>query len=108
VVDTLTGGVIAAVNARGEYLRQALRKQFADLAMVKEVRGLGLMTGIQFDRDCPELVAMCRDRGLLINVTAGSVVRLVPPLVISESEIDELVTRLNDAVRAFVREQEAA
>lgn len=108
VVDTLTGGVIAAVNARGEYLRQALRKQFADLTMVKEVRGLGLMTGIQFDRDCPELVAMCRDRGLLINVTAGSVVRLVPPLVISESEIDELVTRLNDAVRAFVREQEAA
>ncbi|MCK5873513.1 MAG: aspartate aminotransferase family protein [Alcanivoracaceae bacterium] len=108
VVDTLTGGVIAEVSARGEYLREALRKQFSDLAMVKEVRGRGLMTGIQFDRDCPELVAMCRDRGLLINVTAGSVVRLVPPLVISESEIDELVTRLNDAVRAFVREQEAA
>lgn len=108
VVDTLTSGVIAEVNALGEYLREALRKQFSDLAMVKEVRGLGLMTGIQFDRDCPELVAMCRDRSLLINVTAGSVVRLVPPLVISESEIDELVTRLNDAVRAFVREQEAA
>jgi acetylornithine/N-succinyldiaminopimelate aminotransferase len=108
VVDTLTGGVIAEVSGRGQYLRETLRQRFADLAMVTEVRGLGLMTGIQFDRDCPELVALCRDRGLLINVTAGSVVRLVPPLVISEAEIDELVARLDDAVRAFAREQEAA
>ncbi|MFN3714090.1 MAG: aspartate aminotransferase family protein [Alcanivoracaceae bacterium] len=108
VVDTLTNGVIATVSARGRYLRDALRHRFADLAMVTEVRGLGLMTGIQFDRDCPELVALCRDRGLLINVTAGSVVRLVPPLVISDAEIDELVARLDNAVRAFAREQEAA
>lgn len=64
--------------------------------------------GIQFDRDCPELVALARDRGLLINVTAGSVVRLVPPLIISKVEIDELVSRLDDAVRAFVNQQEAA
>lgn len=108
VVDTLTGSVIAEVQERGEYLRNALRKQFADLSMITEVRGLGLMIGIQFDRDCPELVALARDRGLLINVTAGSVVRLVPPLIISKVEIDELVSRLDDAVRAFVNQQEAA
>ncbi|PKM22999.1 MAG: aspartate aminotransferase family protein [Gammaproteobacteria bacterium HGW-Gammaproteobacteria-14] len=108
VVDTLTGGVIEQVQASGDYLRDALRKQFADIPMISEIRGLGLMTGVQFDRDCPALVALCRDRGLLINVTAGSVVRLVPPLTISKQEIDLLVERLNDAVRSFVDEQEAA
>lgn len=106
VVDTLTSDVIAKVEQRGNYLRAALRQQFADLPMVTEVRGLGLMIGIQFDRNCPELVALARDQGLLINVTAGNVVRLVPPLIISETEIDELVTRLNKAVRVFAREQE--
>ena len=108
VIDTLCDGIIDQVPARGDYLRHALRQRFADLAMVTEVRGLGLMTGIQFDRDCGELVGLARDRGLLINVTAGSVVRLVPPLIISESEMDELVARLDDAVRAFARNQEAA
>lgn len=106
VVDTLTTGVIAKVQQRGDYLRAALRQQFADLPMVTGVRGLGLMIGIQFDRDCPELVALARDQGLLINVTAGSVVRLVPPLIISEKEIDQLVALLNKAVRIFARAQE--
>jgi acetylornithine aminotransferase len=108
VVDTLTKDVIANVSQRGDYLRAALRQQFADLPMVTGVRGMGLMIGIQFDRDCPELVALARDQGLLINVTAGSVVRLVPPLIISEKEIDQLVALLNKAVRIFARAQETA
>lgn len=108
VVKTLTGGVIDQVAARGEQLRQALRERFADLPLVREVRGLGLMIGIQFDRACGELVTLCRERGLLINVTAGNVVRLVPPLVIAAAESTQLVERLGDAVDAFARQQEAA
>ena len=108
VVETLNAGVIDAVPARGEFLRQALRDAFADIAMVTEVRGQGLINGVQFDRPCGELVGLCRERGLLINVTAESVVRLIPPLVISEEEITILVERLKDAVLAFVAAQEAA
>lgn len=108
VVSTLQREVIAQVNARGEYLRQALRESLADISLVTDIRGAGLMTGIELDRDCGELVGLCRDRGLLINVTAGKVIRLVPPLVISESEIDQLVRLLAEAVQAFVDTQEAA
>ena len=108
VVETLNAGVIDAVPARGEFLRQALRDAFADITMVTEVRGQGLINGVQFDRPCGELVGLCRERGLLINVTAESVVRLIPPLVISEEEITILVERLRDAVLAFVAAQEAA
>lgn len=108
VVNTLQSDVIAQVNARGEFLRQALRDAFKDTAMVTEVRGMGLINAVQFDRPCGELVGLCRERGLLINVTADSVVRLIPPLVISEQEITTLVERLADAVQAFIAQQEAA
>lgn len=108
VVKTLTAEVIDQVHSRGEFLRHALRTAFADLRMVTEVRGVGLINAVQFDRPCGELVALCRERGLLINVTADSVVRLIPPLVISEEEITVLIERLNDAVRAFAKQQEAA
>ena len=76
--------------------------------MITEVRGMGLINAVQFDRPCGELVGLCRERGLLINVTADSVVRLIPPLVISEEEITTLVERLADAVKAFISQQVAA
>lgn len=108
VVQALEAGVVAAVHERGEALRNALRAALGELEMVREIRGRGLINGIEFDRPCGELVDLCRERGLLINVTAGNVVRLIPPLVISPQEIDTLVERLAGAVRAFVAAQEAA
>lgn len=108
VVNTLVSEVIPQVEARGERLRAALHQAFADQPMVREIRGQGLIKGVQFDRPCTELVALCRERGLLINVTAESVVRLIPPLVISDAEIEQLVARLADAVQAFAAGQEAA
>tara|TARA_R110002073_G_scaffold336505_1_gene534221 strand:+ start:5965 stop:7173 length:1209 start_codon:yes stop_codon:yes gene_type:complete len=108
VVETLTNGVIDAVNKRGELLRASLREAFSDTDMVIEVRGQGLINAVQFDRPCTALVGLCRERGLLINVTAESVVRLIPPLVINAKEIALLVERLKDAVVAFQNEQEAA
>ncbi|MDF1821491.1 MAG: aspartate aminotransferase family protein [Alcanivoracaceae bacterium] len=108
VVETLQDGIIDSVHVRGQYLRQTLTQRFADHAMFREVRGQGLINAMQLDRDCPELVGLCRERGLLINVTAGSVIRMVPPLVISEAEIDEMVNILEDAIKAFSDSQEAA
>ena len=108
VVSTLQKEVIPSVSNRGDYLRQALRESLADIGLVTDIRGIGLMTGVQLDRECGELVGLCRERGLLVNVTAGNVIRLVPPLVISESEIDQLVRILAEAVQEFARNQEAA
>jgi acetylornithine aminotransferase len=69
---------------------------------VKEVRGMGLMIGVELDRPCGELVKQALAAGLLINVTQDSVIRLLPPLVLSAAEADQIVERLAPAVRAFL------
>ncbi|MBL4722830.1 MAG: aminotransferase class III-fold pyridoxal phosphate-dependent enzyme, partial [Alcanivorax sp.] len=73
---------------------------------VTGVRGRGLMIGVQLDRDCGELVGRAREADLLINVTAGSVVRLLPPLVINDDELRFLVDTLAQVIRDFARDQE--
>ncbi|GAA5135652.1 aspartate aminotransferase family protein [Alloalcanivorax gelatiniphagus] len=106
VVETLERDVVPTVNAKGERLRAALRQRLADLPMVREVRGLGLIIGIQLDRDAGELVGRAREAGLLINVTAGSVVRLLPPLVIEDQELDFLADTLSRVLVEFARDSE--
>ena len=64
-------------------------------------RGRGLMMAIEFDRPCGDIVQLCLDRELLVNVTAGNVVRLLPPLILSDDESELLVERLAAAVGAF-------
>jgi acetylornithine/N-succinyldiaminopimelate aminotransferase len=61
---------------------------------VKEIRGQGLMIGIELDRPCGALLGQAADAGLLISVTADSVIRLLPPLILSAAEADELVAIL--------------
>jgi acetylornithine aminotransferase len=65
---------------------------------VREVRGKGLMVGIELDRPCAELVERALGRRLLINVTAERVVRLLPPLIIGDDDIDSIVTTLRDLI----------
>jgi acetylornithine aminotransferase len=86
---------LASIEAKGERLRQGLRKATAGNHHVKEVRGLGLLVGMQLDVQAGKAVDAARAEGLII-ITAGKgdVVRLVPPLVITEDEIDEAVARL--------------
>jgi acetylornithine aminotransferase len=86
----------------GEIVRGGLREALAGVAGVVEVRGLGLMIGVELDRPCGELAARALDAGLLINVTADRVIRLLPPLVIGEGEARELVERLAALVRRFL------
>ena len=108
VVNTLADDVVDAVNDKGDWLKQAFSSALGDLAMVTGIRQRGLMLGIQLDRPCGELVNRAREAGLLIDVTAGSVVRLLPPLVISQDEMQTLVDGLSALIRTFAEEQEVA
>ncbi|GAB6079272.1 acetylornithine transaminase [Hydrogenophilus hirschii] len=97
-------GLLANAAARGAQLKNALQQAFADLPAVQEVRGEGLMIGVVLDRPCGALVRTALEEArLLINVTAERVIRLLPPLVISEAETEEIAARLVPLVRRFVR-----
>lgn len=86
----------------GQYFLQQFRAGLANVTGVKDIRGKGLMIGIQLERDCGELVKLGLAQGILINVTAGNVIRLLPPLVISQSQADQITTTVIDLIRDFL------
>ncbi len=90
--------------AVGGHLKAALSRALADVAGVKEVRGSGLMVGIELVKPCGTLVGRCADAGLLISVTADSVIRMVPPLILSQAEADEIVAILVPLIKAILLE----
>ena len=103
VIDTLQQEK-AVENAAtvGQYIVDQLRAQLAEYNV--QVRGFGMMIGIQLPKDCAELVAIARDEyQLIINVTAGSVVRLLPPLNMTYEQADELLKRLVAAIQDFLK-----
>jgi acetylornithine aminotransferase len=90
----------------GAYLKAALENALAaerQAGTVKEVRGQGLMLGIDLHRPCGELVQRCADQGLLVSVTADSVVRMVPPLILTQQEADEIVRLVCPIIQTFLR-----
>lgn len=91
----------------GSYLMAALKEALApELAQrsVLEVRGQGLLLGIELAKPCGALVALCAEHGLLISVTAESVLRMAPPLILSSAEADEIVAILCPLIKASVAE----
>ena len=100
-------GLLENAAARGAQLRQAFETQFAGLAGVKEIRGAGLMIGIELDRPCGALLQRAADAGLMISVTADSVIRLLPPLILTAAEADEIVRILVPLVKAFLADPKA-
>ncbi len=94
--------LIANAETVGKLIREGLAQAFAGLPGVVDIRGQGLMIGIELDRPCGELVARALDAGLLINVTADKVVRLLPALTFSPDEGRELVARLSLLIRSFL------
>lgn len=86
----------------GERIRDGLSAALSDCPGVVEVRGAGLMIGIELDRPCQPLVEMALDHHLLINVTAGNVVRLLPPLILNDDEADHIVAGVSSCVRNFL------
>jgi len=79
----------------------------AECKIVDDIRSLGLMIGIELDRPCAELVAKALAQGLLINVTAERVIRLLPPLIISDEEADQIADSVAELVTAFARDSGA-
>jgi len=86
----------------GAHLQAGLGRALAGVAGVKEIRGRGLMVGVELDRPCGALTQICCDNGLLISVTADSVIRLLPALIMTPAEADELVERLAPLVKQFL------
>ena len=85
----------------GDEMLARLREALRDQPLITDVRGKGMMIGIEFDRPCTELVAKALAYGLLINVTAGNVLRLLPPLIYGNAEVDMLVSTIHRLVTDF-------
>jgi acetylornithine aminotransferase len=97
-------GLLAHAAAVGEVLRAGLARELAGLAGVTEIRGAGLMIGIELDRPCGVLLGRAAAAGLLISVTADKVIRLVPPLILSANEAEQIVALLCPLVKSFLAE----
>ena len=90
--------------AVGDHLRAALTRELGSLPGFKEIRGRGLMLGIELTRPCGVLVNRAAESGLLISVTADTVIRMVPSLIMTHAEADEVVCILAPLVRQLLQE----
>ena len=95
-------GLMAHAEKLGKAIRDGLKGGLAGVSGLVEVRGDGLMIGIELDRPCADLVTRALQAGLLINVTADKVVRLLPPLTMSDAEGTELVAALTTLIKEFL------
>ena len=86
----------------GQFFVTAFHKKLASRDEVLEVRGKGLMVGIELDRPCGELVKSCSANGVLINVAAQNVVRLLPPMIISDDQATEIVEKVSASIFDFL------
>jgi acetylornithine/N-succinyldiaminopimelate aminotransferase len=95
-------GLLANAAAMGALLKAGFEREFEGLSGVKDIRGAGLMIGIELDRPCGELLGRACEAGLLISVTAERVVRLLPPLIVNAEECAQIVAMLAPLVRQFL------
>ncbi|MDR1687494.1 MAG: aspartate aminotransferase family protein [Clostridiales bacterium] len=98
VMDELTGGLLSNVKKQGEYLTLKLKELAAKHKCITEVRGLGLMLGIELNVPAKDIVAKCIENGLLLVSAGERVIRFVPPLTVSKEEIDELAGILDSSI----------
>jgi acetylornithine/N-succinyldiaminopimelate aminotransferase len=91
---------LEAVRQKGDYVRDKFKGLQARFPGIEEVRGLGLMWGMQLSRDGLPVVTACRERGLLVNCTQGNVIRLLPPLIVEQAELDQGMEILGQALGA--------
>jgi acetylornithine/succinyldiaminopimelate/putrescine aminotransferase len=91
VMDEVMSGMMDHVREVGEYLHGRLRElQSALPELVREIRGRGCMQGVVLSQDAAPFIPKLLERGVIANATAGTVIRLVPPFIITRSDIDEL------------------
>ena len=104
VLDSMVKNDIAGnAERRGEQLVAALKNGLADIGVVEQIRHLGLLVGIELKQDCKALVSEALQQGLLLNVTADRVIRLLPPLIIDQQQTDELADQLIRCIKDFTQ-----
>lgn len=94
-------GLLDRATVVGERIMSGLRSELAGVEHVKDIRGLGCMIGIELNKPCKSLFGMAMSKGLVINVTAESVIRLLPPFIMTDDEADLLVAILAPLIKAF-------
>jgi acetylornithine/N-succinyldiaminopimelate aminotransferase len=103
VVETvINDDLCARAAALGERMQNGLREGLSGIDGVIEIRGRGLLIGVELNRPCGELVKLALDKHLLINVTAERVIRLLPPLILKDSEADQIVATVVELVKQFL------
>ena len=107
VIDTIEQEQLCQHSAAmGKHIVAQLKQQLAEVDGIKEIRGRGLMIGIELTMPCAELVTKAREQGVLINVTAANVVRLLPPLIINAEQADNLISVIASIITDFCRQEE--
>ncbi len=102
VLETIENeNLLPRIQAISSRLMQGLQTALADVAAVKVMRNHGLLIGIELDRPCGELVKLALAEHLLINVTAEKVIRLLPPFILSDAQVDEIVDTLSRLIKNF-------
>jgi acetylornithine aminotransferase len=102
VLDTIENEkLVERAAALGQHLFDGFKARLAEQPMVKEIRGMGLLIGIELNEACPELVAAALEKGMLINVTANTVIRLLPPLIMSDAQAQQVIDTVTDLINAF-------
>jgi len=96
--------LIARASELGQYILSAFSNKLGNTAGVVEIRGKGLMLAIELDRTCADLVKLCLQKGVLINVTANNVIRLLPPYVMSDAQADKMIDVVSHCVSEFLAE----
>lgn len=95
-------GLLAHATVVGDYLKAKLQAELGSMEGFVEVRGQGLMIGVELTKPCGQLIGQAAEAGLLISVTADTVIRIVPPLILTQQEADEIVTKLKPLVQAVL------
>jgi acetylornithine/succinyldiaminopimelate/putrescine aminotransferase len=102
VTTILEEQLMEAAARQGAYLRNALNVLASEIDEIKEVRGMGLMWGVDFIFPCREIALEMMKRGVLVSCTNNTVIRIVPPLIISQKELDQVVDALNNSVETYI------
>ncbi len=100
-IETLLedGFIIDQCNRMGEYLKKSLRGLHGEFpGVIVDIRGMGLLIGMELIRDCDPIVKACMERGVIVNCTSGNVLRFTPPLIVQEKDIDHMIDILDEVM----------
>lgn len=97
----LDENLLSKTKTNGSYFKSKLEQLKDDYDIIKQVRGVGLMLGIEMGLNCADMVNDMRERGVLVNCTADKVLRFLPPLVIEKEQINVVISALNQVLKKY-------